>query len=728
MTAMERITDRLADLGLKVRPGSGGNLSAQCPAHDDRNPSLSLRQIEGMALVKCFAGCETLDVMAALGLTLADLYDEPGDVMYDYTDANGNITRQAVRTPDKRFHQRIRKHVTPLYRLPKVQAAVAAGKPVYLVEGEKDAHALESKGVVATTGPGGADNIANVDFGPLKGATVIAVADRDAAGAKWAGVVRARLVGHAGSVTVVEAKDGKDAAEHVIYGYGVDEFVPVDAREPAALDTWDAPIPLGHLEVLPAFPVAVFPDWLATMVTATAEFTQTDESMAGTVALSVLAACAGGRLEVEARQGWREPTNLFVAVVAAPGERKSPVQAALTAPLRHTEAAIVKEAKGKITEQQALKDIAAQSAHRARLKAASADGDHDALAADAVAAALAAEAITVPTLPRLLADDTTPEALASLMAANGGKIALISDEGGIFDMLAGRYSAVPNLDPFLKGHAGTPMVVDRKGRDPEFIAKPALTVGLMFQPAVLRTFGANAAFRGRGLVARFLFTLPPSRVGSRNVEPESVPTDVAEAYANTVTALAKGLAEWHDPAVVALSEPARKTMVEAHRAIEDRLRPGGDLSHIADWANKLTGLVVRLAGLLHIARYPDDGWRRTIEQDCMADAVTLVEFFTVHYRAAIDTMDADPAVEAARHVLTIIGRLDTDTITVRDLFSKVSRSRFRKVGDLNPALTLLAEHNWIRRLDDPEHTGPGRKRSPSYAINPAAQTAETAER
>ena len=44
--------------------GSSG--MAKCPAHDDRNPSLSITEKDGRVLVKCFAGCEQNAVIAAL--------------------------------------------------------------------------------------------------------------------------------------------------------------------------------------------------------------------------------------------------------------------------------------------------------------------------------------------------------------------------------------------------------------------------------------------------------------------------------------------------------------------------------------------------------------------------------------------------------------------------------------------------------------------------------------
>ena len=61
-------------------------------------------------------------------------------------------------------------------------------------------------------------------------------------------------------------------------------------------------------------------------------------------------------------------------------------------------------------------------------------------------------------LSRLIVDDVSPERLATLLRDHGGRIAVLSAEGDIFDVMAGRYSkgGVPNLGVFLKGHAGDP--------------------------------------------------------------------------------------------------------------------------------------------------------------------------------------------------------------------------------------------------------------------------------
>jgi hypothetical protein len=67
-----------------------------------------------------------------------------------------------------------------------------------------------------------------------------------------------------------------------------------------------------------------------------------------------------------------------------------------------------------------------------------------------------------------------------------------STEGGVFDVIAGRYNGnIPNMDVWLKGHSGDMIRVDRKGRPPEYIRKPAMTLGLMIQSDVLKALRRN---------------------------------------------------------------------------------------------------------------------------------------------------------------------------------------------------------------------------------------------
>jgi replicative DNA helicase len=280
---------------------------------------------------------------------------------------------------------------------------------------------------------------------------------------------------------------------------------------------WESPIPFGAAGEVPGFPVEILPGLLGEYATAVATATQTPPDLAGMLALAVLATVTAGAVEVEPRPGWREPLCLFVAVGMDAGTRKSSVFTAMTRPVADFERDQAAAALPAITETATLRRIAEQAAASAEAAAGKAPVDlQEERQAEAIARAAEAASLVVPPVPRWLVDDATPEALAGLLAVYG-RIALLSPEGDVFDQMTGRYNqaAGPNLGVYLKGHAGDLLKVDRRGRPPEYIERPCLTIGLAVQPEVLRGLAGRPGFGGRGVLARFLYSLPVSLVGRR---------------------------------------------------------------------------------------------------------------------------------------------------------------------------------------------------------------------
>ncbi|WP_433051135.1 DUF3987 domain-containing protein [Dactylosporangium sp. CS-033363] len=482
---------------------------------------------------------------------------------------------------------------------------------------------------------------------------------------------------------------------------------------------WPPPIPLTARHGAPPFPVDALPGWLAAMVAAVAEFTQTPTDLAGCLALAALSTAAGGRACVEIRPGWREPCNLFTVVVLPPGSRKSAVFATMTGPLLAAERTLIDRAKPAIVEAELARRVATKAAERAANAAAHADNAaQDRLLADAAGATMNADAIAVPVLPRLVADDVTSEQAASLLAEQGGRLAVLSAEGGIFATLAGRYSGAPNLEVFLKGHAGDMLRVDRRSRPAEHVDRPALTLGLAIQPEVLRDIASMPGFRGKGLIARILFSVPENTVGRRRIGTDPVPLAVADAYADRLGALVAALDEWTDPAIMPLLPAANARVLDIEREVEPRLGPAGAWAHIVDWGSKYVGAIARLAGLLHLAARGSDGCTRPIDVDTVDQAVTLGRYFAEHALAAFDDMGADPVVDDGRHILAWIERTACRRFTKRELFSALSRGRFRKAADLDPALNLLQSHGFLRAEPTPERGGAGRPPSPAWLTHP----------
>lgn len=255
--AHDRVIDALKSKGSRT---TGGGMW-RCPGHDDGKASLHVTNGAGRVLLRCHAGCSIEQVTTALGITKADLFDEqqttntrPAIVAtYDYHDEDGKVLYQVVRMAPKDFRQRRPDNTSRdgwswrlgdtrrvPYRLPQVIDAVRAGRTVWVVEGEKDVHALEKAGEVATCNPGGALKWRPEYNQHFRGATIVIVRDKDEPGHRHAEMVSAAVTGTAKSVTIVEAATGKDAADHLSEGLTTKQFIAVS--EPGANDDTWAPI------------------------------------------------------------------------------------------------------------------------------------------------------------------------------------------------------------------------------------------------------------------------------------------------------------------------------------------------------------------------------------------------------------------------------------------------------------------------------------------------------
>lgn len=225
--------------------------AARCPAHEDCNASLSVAEgRDGRILLNCFAGCSFDAICTALGVHKRELFqddhpqpDRPRLVKtYDYTDPDGKTVFQVCRYEPKTFKQRRPDPSKPdgwawdmrgvnrvLYRLPGVLEAVAAGRAVFIVEGEKDADTLAALGLCATCNAGGAGKWQPGYTAALAGAKVCIIPDKDGPGRNHAALIQAALTGKAAFVQVVELPDRngrkvKDAFDWTAAGGTVEEL------------------------------------------------------------------------------------------------------------------------------------------------------------------------------------------------------------------------------------------------------------------------------------------------------------------------------------------------------------------------------------------------------------------------------------------------------------------------------------------------------------------------
>ena len=249
-------------------------------------------------------------------------------------------------------------------------------------------------------------------------------------------------------------------------------------------DPWPPAIPIERPSV-PVFPVDELPEPLRAWVIATAEATQTPADLAAMLALAVCGGACARRVVVMAGRGWIEPINLYVACLLDPANRKSAVFGEAMKPLRLIEKELSEEAAPEVARAAADRRIKESELKGLEKKAAGGCGESRRSAGD-LAAAMSAEPVAA--LPKLLLDDATAEAVEMQLAAQGGRLVVAGCEGGLFDIMAGRYSSgVGNLDAFLKGHAGDDLRVDRVTRGSIMVSRCCLTLAYCVQNDVVRS-------------------------------------------------------------------------------------------------------------------------------------------------------------------------------------------------------------------------------------------------
>lgn len=616
---------------------------------------------------------------------------------------------------------------------------------VCVVEGEKAAAALHQLGWVAVTSLGGSQSACRADWKPLKGKVVALFPDNDEAGAEYIAVVAAELVKlgveprvcelgglppKGDVVDWIQARlpnwDGYSQNDQIaslkgeLFGL-VKESKPVDQ---SSTDGWGKLIPLDEFE-LPSLDVTNLPTWVGDYIKSLSAATETPIELAAGMVLAACAAATARRAKVMVSPGYFEPCNLWVLVALPPGNRKSAVQTAAIGPLNAWQTNRSEELEPEIQRIISERKTMEARANEFRKKAARTNTSlEEAEAASEEAAQIEGALPEVPVRPLLWTSDATPEQLGVLLVEQGERVAWMSSEGGIFDMMQGRYSGgIPNLDLMLKAHSGDPDRVDRGCRPSVNLRYPLLTIGLSPQPEVLRGLASKPGFRGRGFLGRFLYLLPSSPLGYRTLRTQPVPDSVSRAYSSGL----KAMLDWKPSTDkygrerlchIKLSQEAHSEWFNFAQKIEKQMRPDSLLENVTDWAGKAPGAAARLAGVLHCIEYAHGKpWQHEITAKTMSTSVEILTLISHHSLAALDLMGADQTIAGARHVWDWIKRGRRPLFTVSEAFNAL-KGRFPRVKFVKEALQVLQERGYVEVLPQETNNGPGRPPSPPVMVRP----------
>lgn len=476
------------------------------------------------------------------------------------------------------------------------------------------------------------------------------------------------------------------------------------------------------------FPVDALPDKIRPYIQATAESLQVSVDMVATFVIAIISLCVQGKYRIQVKPDWEEPVNLYAVVVMRPSERKSPTLKMVSAPVFEYMEEENERRQPEISENETKKKILTGQITNISRKIAGSykkkDSEYtmsDLLECQEELRKLEEEGLKEL---KLIVDDVTPEALVSTMKENDDRIGIVSAEGGIFGTMAGRYNDHTNIDIFLKGYSGEYYSTARIGRQGNTLKHPLITIVLAVQPQVICDIMDNKEFSGRGLLARFLYSIPNSLVGSRKYRTEPVNKALKEEYNNLIKDLLK-TNEMDFDRPIRLSEEADLQSEIYNQQIERRLTD--DLEQIEEWAGKLHGNTMRIAAIFHIVKYGWDAVNVPLEAETLAGAIKVGQYYLEHSMAAFDMMGlSDPQdVKDAKYIISRIEQNTNNTNNTKNSVESISKrevwqlckGHFKSVEEMEPGLQVLVERGYIA-IQKEKPAGRGRPSEQIY-INPA---------
>lgn len=453
------------------------------------------------------------------------------------------------------------------------------------------------------------------------------------------------------------------------------------------------------------FPRGVFPPMLERYLDSAAENVQVDRAMIGAAMLAACALCLQGRCKISypSGSGHSEQLCLYPVIVGSPGERKSSAFAKAVLPVYRWQNARREVYKQELAEYETackIKEKESEALERQLGEKKITPEKRQQLGEDLTALKLEQEEKQPPISPEILATDTTAEALSNLMERTGETAGIFSDEADFLKILAGLYNRgnAGNLQLPLTAYDGAPFSRLR-GKGTMFLSRPLLSICLYAQPTLYEEIRSNSELQGRGLVGRLLFCVPRQMAGKRNVRKCVCIDKAAEtAYCDLLGGFLDTPQQPESTIPVILWEhDAAEEMLDYLQTVEDSMDDGNPMEQAKDYASKAGGVVLRIAGVLHMLWTQD-----TTKPVSVETARRAKELHMYFFSEKMEAMEQEETREE-RLESTILKKLADLTLaqgkaytTVSSLQRKVKNIHgLRTAKELEPFLEAMQSGNQI---------------------------------
>ncbi len=494
-----------------------------------------------------------------------------------------------------------------------------------------------------------------------------------------------------------------------------------EVDEYLSTENWPEPVPYGTSPKGP-FPLDALPLTLRRHATKTAARLKVDPAQIAWTSLCAVSMACRDRLILAITPDWQERSNVFVAIVAPPGGRKSPTINPLVRYFMQVERRLQANHTESVRGAENRREILEALAKKLKKDAVNAKTPEECAEAEQRIQETQEELvdIEIPPLPRLVTNNASGAKLSRLLARHGF-IGCMSADASPFDIAAGRWSAdgAEDCDAWLAGWSGDTLVVDRTPKngdkgDGEHIVhpNPRLVALVGAQPAVLAKLGRKDALRGIGFIARFFFVFPEDLAGRRPAGLVTEPDDTQGALEALLDRVAEAL---DSETLVGMTAEARARFEEYEARVDAMQAEGQPFELARDFASKFPSQLARVALVLHAAKA--EGLYSTVydnvDVETLDAAIQIMHHAEANALAALDEIRGRGDLD---YVIRRIREIGKPEFSRRDLH-RATQKRFADAKGLDEPLRLLVDRAYLIRTPADAESA---RTTGTFMVNPRA--------
>lgn len=458
-------------------------------------------------------------------------------------------------------------------------------------------------------------------------------------------------------------------------------------------DGWELPIPLTKKreEYIP-FPVDALPLFFADYMKSFINDYQVSVAMPSVIFLGLLATCFQRKYKVKAKfnDNYAEELSLFTLVVARSASRKSSVLKHFSSIIKRYEKKKNEELRPEIEFYNSKLQILNEQKKEIEKKQKDSSSDNEKNDDEELRGAIYKisehKKNSVCEL-ELTIQDFTPEALSDSLEKNNGVISIVDSEGGLFNNINGKYNKVPDFNVILAGHTADPVKIVRVGTGKKEF-NPNISMIITTQPIVLNEALKNIYFKRKGLLARFLFSYPePIQTDD---DPIPMPKELMYDFEQRIIRMLDvKIPEFRN--ILYLCDDAKKEYDKYKKQINPLIYKSNE--DFEPWLARLTGLTLRLAGLLHLAEGKTH--EEPISTNTYNKAIEIAEYFKVQAEQTLSyTIDEEKFNDmkfVLKHMTEMSG-VYGESLKARDVYKKCHKTK----AETEPIFNDLQEYGYIR--------------------------------